>query len=90
MSARTTSPRRARAAATLAGVVAAFAVLASCGDPAAPEDAPDGHVVVVDGVAHASGLQDPLTHCASCHGEDLTGGDGGEPSCFTCHGQKWR
>lgn len=30
---------------------------------------------------------DPITNCAFCHGQDLTGGIG--QSCFNCHDQVW-
>ena len=54
-----------------------------------PEDAPPGHTVNQDGVAHAPGLSDPTENCTACHGADLRGGDDGQPSCYSCHGQKW-
>ncbi len=64
--------------------------LSACnGDPTLPQDAPAGHTVNKGGAAHRPGLSDPLENCASCHGADLTGGDSGEPGCFSCHGQKW-
>jgi hypothetical protein len=82
---------RRRTAAIVLGIAAALVVsVASCGDdPTAPEDAPEGHTVVVDGVTHAPGLQNPAANCVECHGAQLTGGTDGEPSCFSCHGQKW-
>lgn len=66
-------------------------VVAGCGsdDTTIPEDAPENHTVVEDGVAHASGLKDPENNCVGCHGNDLGGGDDDEPSCFSCHGRKW-
>ena len=71
-------------------IVLAAAVMVGCSDSnTAPEDAPEGHTVVKDGVAHASGLNNPLANCTTCHGADLRGGNGGQPSCFSCHGQKW-
>ena len=64
--------------------------LNACSDSGTvPEDAPEGHTVMKDGVAHATGLNDPLANCATCHGADLRGGNDGQPSCFSCHGQKW-
>jgi mono/diheme cytochrome c family protein len=66
-----------------------FWVMACSDSSTGPEDAPDGHTVVKGGVAHAPGLNDPIANCASCHGADLRGGSGGQPSCFSCHGQKW-
>lgn len=63
---------------------------AGCGsDETAPENAPDDHRTFEDGVAHAPGLKDPEANCTGCHGDDLGGGDDGEPSCFSCHGRKW-
>lgn len=68
----------------------ALATAAACDDdPTLPADAPEGHTLNIDGVAHRPGLNDPATNCASCHGADLRGGDDGEPGCFDCHGQKW-
>lgn len=68
-----------------------LAAPAACGDDdgAAPEDAPPGHTVVQEGVAHRPGLRDPNQNCTGCHGADLRGGADGEPSCYSCHGQKW-
>jgi len=64
--------------------------LSGCGDSeTAPPDAPDGHTTIKDGVAHMSGLTNPTANCTSCHGDDLRGGDDGEPSCYSCHGQEW-
>jgi len=72
-------------------VLLAICVSAGCGDDdsTAPENAPAGHTVVRDGVAHAPGLNDPQQNCVDCHGADLRGGDEGEPSCFSCHGRVW-
>ena len=65
-------------------------MLAACGEDAtAPQNAPAGHTVVKDGIAHAPGLMDPVGDCTACHGADLRGGTNGQPSCFSCHGQKW-
>ena len=58
-------------------------------DPTGPSNAPASHTVSQDGVRHLPGLNDPATNCVACHGADLRGGDNGEPSCYTCHGQKW-
>jgi hypothetical protein len=54
-----------------------------------PSNAPASHTISQDGVRHLPGLNDPETNCTGCHGADLRGGDNGEPSCYTCHGQKW-
>ena len=80
-----TGPWRVLAVALSAGL---FCL--SCGsDSTAPADAPEGHTVVRGGVAHAPGLGDPTQNCTACHGSNLTGGSAGQPSCFSCHGQKW-
>ncbi len=70
-------------------LTAAVGVSACDGDPTLPADAPAGHTVNKDGVAHRPGLTDPMANCTQCHGAELTGGEDGEPSCFSCHGQKW-
>lgn len=82
---------RGRAAIVLAVVLAASLAggLSACDSNTAPADAPEGHTVIKDGVAHAPGLNSPQANCATCHGADLRGGEAGEPSCFRCHGQKW-
>ena len=54
-----------------------------------PSNAPANHTVSQEGVRHLPGLRDPAANCVACHGADLRGGNNGEPSCFTCHGQKW-
>lgn len=59
------------------------------GGPVAPPEGAVGHTERIDGAFHRAGLRDPETSCVECHGEDLRGGFAGEPSCFTCHGQKW-
>ncbi|MEZ5070217.1 MAG: hypothetical protein R2751_04415 [Bacteroidales bacterium] len=49
---------------------------------------PADHAISKEGVMHKSGLDQPLTNCASCHGADLQGGTAGV-SCYECHGKKW-
>ncbi len=66
-----------------------FAPLACSDSSTAPGDAPEGHTVMKDGVPHASGLNDPLQNCTSCHGANLGGGSQGQPACTSCHGEKW-
>lgn len=44
---------------------------------------PEGHTLVLGGVAHRPGNTDPLTNCVACHGSDLKGDVG--PSCYSCH-----
>jgi hypothetical protein len=73
----------------LLGSALVLCVFACSDSPTVPQDAPDGHTVVKSGVAHAPGLNNPTVNCVLCHGADLRGGPGGQPSCFTCHGQKW-
>ncbi|UCF20328.1 MAG: hypothetical protein JSU87_02655 [Gemmatimonadota bacterium] len=74
-------------------VLACFVLVAALacgdGDSTAPDNAPAGHTVIQDGVAHRPGLNDPTQECVACHGADLRGGENGEPSCFSCHGRKW-
>ena len=72
----------------LVGVLT-LSVSACSGSTTVPEDAPEGHTVMKGGAAHASGLNNPVANCTTCHGADLKGGNSGQPSCFTCHGQKW-
>jgi hypothetical protein len=47
------------------------------------------HSVSLNGHAHADGLCRPLDNCTACHGADLKGGKGGQPSCFSCHADLW-
>ena len=68
---------------------AAGSIACTDDDRAGPTNAPPSHTVIQDGVPHAPGLNDPMQNCTSCHGSDLRGGADGQPSCFTCHGQKW-
>lgn len=49
---------------------------------------PEDHTVSKEGVMHKSGLEDPMTNCAVCHGSDLQGGTVGV-SCYECHKKKW-
>lgn len=70
--------------------VPGMGLLLACGDdPVRPSSVPPSHTVVHDGVFHAPGDRSPQSNCTECHGGDLRGGDGGEPSCFTCHGAVW-
>lgn len=78
-----------RACRGLAGAGLAV-LLAACGDEAtAPRNAPPGHTVNEDGIGHYPGLTDPEQNCTTCHGADLRGGTGGQPSCYSCHGKTW-
>jgi hypothetical protein len=47
------------------------------------------HSTRLDGVMHAADPCAPLASCVLCHGQDLRGGPNGEPSCFSCHGDRW-
>ena len=67
----------------------AVLVLGACESATRPADAPEGHTVFRDGVAHAPGLSEPLANCTECHGPTLEGGSAGEPSCTACHGVVW-
>ncbi|MGC9341089.1 MAG: hypothetical protein ACP5E3_00160 [Bacteroidales bacterium] len=49
---------------------------------------PADHTLSKDGYMHKSGLNQPLTNCADCHGSDLQGGTTGV-SCYECHGREW-
>ncbi len=80
--------RRIHLGAVLLALALALPVQA-CSDSTAPADAPEGHTVLKSGVAHAPGLNNPTANCTTCHGADLRGGNSGQPSCFSCHGQKW-
>ena len=76
------------------------AVIAGCdSDPASdPGNVPADHTIRQGGALHKSGYNDPFeSNCTACHGADLRGGtalidgvDVATPSCFSCHGQKWR
>jgi mono/diheme cytochrome c family protein len=71
-------------------ILAVVAVaLIGCSSPTRPADVPETHTVEKGGAFHAPGLKDPTSQCATCHGPNLAGGTEGEPSCFSCHGQKW-
>lgn len=40
---------------------------------------------------HGAAYRFPNGKCseAQCHGNDLTGGNSGAPSCYSCHGDRW-
>jgi len=59
------------------------------GGPVAPPEGAVGHTERIGGAFHMAGLRDPEANCVECHGDDLSGGATGEPSCFACHGRKW-
>jgi len=71
------------------GVAMALSAAACSTSSTAPANAPEGHTLVRDGVAHKPGLSNPTANCTTCHGADLGGGSNGEPSCYSCHKQKW-
>jgi hypothetical protein len=48
------------------------------------------HTVNLGGTLHAPGYCQPYTNCVACHGLQLQGGRNGEPSCTSCHDQRWR
>ena len=49
---------------------------------------PADHTISKDGTMHKTGLDQPQTNCAVCHGSDLQGGTTGV-SCFECHDKEW-
>ncbi len=51
-------------------------------------DPPEDHTISKDGFLHKSGLNEPMTNCISCHGDDLRSGTTGV-SCYECHGKEW-
>lgn len=79
-------------AALLAGFVLLLAGIIGCSDTddvLSSSDAPEDHTDSRGGALHMPGLQDPVNNCTDCHGDDLRGGQDGEPSCYSCHGQEW-
>ena len=48
----------------------------------------EDHTISKDGTMHKSGLKEPQTNCASCHGSDLKGGTV-NVSCYDCHSKEW-
>jgi hypothetical protein len=80
------------AASLLLCAVLVVGTAVACGDDddiTGTGNAPASHTVSEDGVRHLPGLMDPQANCTACHGADLRGGNNGEPSCFSCHGQQW-
>ena len=75
--------------ATLVALAPLIGALACSDSSTAPGDAPEGHTVLKSGVPHATGLNNPLQNCTTCHGASLQGGADGQPSCTSCHGVKW-
>ena len=71
------------------GLFLALGATAGCSSPTRPAHVPEDHTVEHGGAFHAPGLKDPTSQCTTCHGPNLAGGTDGEPSCFSCHGQKW-
>lgn len=60
----------------------------SCEEEYPQYNPPSDHTISKEGVMHKSGLSDPITNCAACHGVDLTGGTS-QVSCYECHGAEW-
>ena len=55
-----------------------------------PAGPPWDHTKARHGVMHKPGAKHPIAQgCPACHGADLAGLDG-TPSCFQCHGRRWR
>jgi len=79
-------------AALLAGFVVLLTGMIGCGgadDVLDSSNAPEDHTNSQDGALHMDGLRDPVNNCTACHGDDLQGGEDGEPSCYSCHGDEW-
>lgn len=73
----------------IVGLGLLFLAAACSSSSTAPANVPDGHTVKKGSAYHAPGLSAPIANCTTCHGADLMGGSGGQPSCFKCHGKKW-
>ena len=43
----------------------------------------------MENIAHGIPMLKPDRYCKDCHGIYQPGGDKGQPSCFSCHGQYW-
>jgi hypothetical protein len=56
-------------------VIGALLATACGSDPVRPGTIPETHTAPRDGAFHAPGLDAPAANCASCHGEDLPGGE---------------
>jgi hypothetical protein len=48
----------------------------------------NSHTVNLGGVFHKPNYCLPYQNCPDCHGVNLRGGTGGQPSCLSCHDQK--
>lgn len=49
------------------------------------------HTVNLGGVFHKPNYCLPYQNCSACHGVNLRGGSGGQPSCLSCHTQNnWK
>lgn len=48
-----------------------------------------GHTEDLQGIAHAVPMVKGERYCRLCHGENLVGGTGNQPSCYQCHGRTW-
>jgi hypothetical protein len=74
---------------TLLSAVFALAAFFSCSkEEAEPRQIP-GHTQVFSGIAHGTGAERGERYCTQCHGVNLSGGAGKEPSCLSCHGKNW-
>jgi mono/diheme cytochrome c family protein len=83
------NPTSSRWVVLLALFVSAGGLYACDSDPIRPEGVPESHTAVKGNAFHMPGLRAPEENCVQCHGADLMGGANGEPSCYSCHGEKW-
>jgi hypothetical protein len=77
--------RRAGALLALTGVQAVW----GCSTKDAAPRAIRAHTRIMQGVAHADPAGKAERYCSYCHGANLAGGAGFEPSCYQCHGKNW-
>tara|TARA_B100001094_G_scaffold326631_1_gene383152 strand:- start:1298 stop:1693 length:396 start_codon:yes stop_codon:yes gene_type:complete len=62
----------------------------SCSLEEGPKGLVRAHTSPFAGIEHPQGIAHASRYCRHCHGENLSGGENGEPSCFRCHGQNWK
>ena len=71
------------------GLLLIIAALGACRSEQAEPREIRGHLNFFQGIAHGVPAMAAERYCRRCHGSDLQGGEAGEPSCYTCHGQNW-
>jgi hypothetical protein len=64
-------------------------LLWQCSKDEAPTRDIRAHLTSHGGVMHGFPASLAPRYCSGCHGLSLTGGKGLEPSCYSCHGQRW-